>query len=295
MADKTEYQLAMLMKYNRDGSPDRQNERHLCLNNVFKHLRDHRGYSNRYKLTNFNRKDVKRLVHDWKEQKLSHETIANRVVHLRWLASKVGAGDAVPKTNKELGLRKRPEPTKSKAEKLDHAKLMTMPERERLITELRANFGLRTEEAVKFQHVYATQNKGVITLKGNWTKGGRPRTIAITNDEQRDLLNRIEVHQVNNGDRSMVPCHRRFKSYYRDYNEVRAEAGIPGHGLRHQWAQDRFKSISGINAPHAGGPAYAELSKDDQAKWDRAAAIVNSELGHGRGRQDITAKYIGAR
>ena len=56
MADSTEYQLAMLMKYNRDGSPDKQSDRFKNLKKVFKHLQQHRGYSKRYDLHHFGRK-----------------------------------------------------------------------------------------------------------------------------------------------------------------------------------------------------------------------------------------------
>ncbi len=45
--------------------------------------------------------------------------------------------------------------------------------------------------------------------------------------------------------RSMIPHDCTFRAYYRDYNEIRHAAEIPGHGLRYQWAQERFASIAG--------------------------------------------------
>ncbi len=93
----------------------------------------------------------------------------------------------------------------------------------------------------------------------------------------------------------MIPHDRTFRAYYRDYNEIRHAAGIPGHGLRHQWAQERFASVAGFPAPHAAGPNYRELAPAAQARWDQAAATVNRELGHGEGRHDITATYLGPR
>jgi hypothetical protein len=73
--------------------------------------------------------------------------------------------------------------------------------------------------------------------------------------------------------------------------------GIKGHGFRHHWAQAKFTEVSyGIKPPLAGGPAYSSLSKAEQARWDnRAARRVNEELGHVKGRKDITATYIGVR
>jgi hypothetical protein len=186
----------------------------------------------------------------------------------------------------------------------DWVKIHALPERERLITELRIEFGLRTQEALKFQHQYATQSPDKVMLKSSWTKGGRPREIAITNDRQRDLLARVERFQNNQGKhvgrgsagRSMIPSAMRFKTYYAQYNTTRHAAGVAGHEYRHHWAQQRFVQVSGgIAAPHAGGQAYSGLNDEAKTRWDRAAAVVNQELGHGEGREDITATYIGAR
>ena len=293
MADKTTYQLALTLKHNRDGSPDNRQTRYRELHNMINHLQTNRGYSKRWDIHKFDRKEVNRLVHDWKKQGLSHGTIENRLSHARWLANHVNSNNTIPKMNKALGLKKMAEPTQ-KAMELDRLKLATMPEREQLSTELRSEFGLRTEESLKFQYEYATQKDGVIQLKGNWTKGGRPREVQITNDKQRDLLDRIGRYQQANGDRSMIPNHRTYKSYRRDYDEIRLAADVPGHALRHQWAQERFEQVAGIKSPHAGGGLYSELNQEDQARYKYAAGVVNNELGHGHGRQDITATYIGA-
>ena len=50
--------------------------------------------------------------------------------------------------------------------------LEQLPERERLITELRYEFGLRTEEACKFQHAFASQgnpNRGLAPIPSKIT------------------------------------------------------------------------------------------------------------------------------
>lgn len=70
---------------------------------------------------------------------------------------------------------------------------------------------------------------------------------------------------------------------------------MAGHEYRHYWAQQRCAQASGgIAAPHAVGQNYRALSEEARARWDAAAAVVNQELGHGDGREDITATYIGA-
>ena len=94
----------------------------------------------------------------------------------------------------------------------------------------------------------------------------------------------------------MIPGDQKFRTYYAEYNGIRHAAEVAGHEYRHHWAQQRFAQVSGgIDAPHAGGPAYASLTEDERQRWDLAARVVNQELGHGEGREDITATYIGAR
>ncbi|MCY3767811.1 MAG: integrase domain-containing protein [Gammaproteobacteria bacterium] len=294
---KTDYQVKMLMKNHPDGPPDRRETRHQCWMLNIKQLQA-RGYSKRWDINTLGKKDVCRLVDDWRTQGLSNRTIANRLVHIRWLARKVNLIGRIP-TNRQLGigLRKNaPGFGTNKAVKADPALLALLPEREQIITLLRILFGLRTEESLKFQYAVATQKPGFIQLKGSWCKGGRPREIEIINDQQRDLLERVTNHQQQNGDKSMIPSHRTYKNYYARYNKLRRKYGIKGHEYRHQWAQERFLEASGgILAPHAGGPRYADLTPEEKARWDKAAKVVNWELGHGMGRDDITATYIGSR
>ena len=73
------------------------------------------------------------------------------------------------------------------------------------------------------------------------------------------------------------------------------DIGFKGHGLRHQWAHEKFKEIAGFECPIAGGPVYSTLSIEDQRRWDKAAETVNIELGHGKDRLDTTATYIGGK
>lgn len=293
---KTSYQIDQIMKYNRDGSPDKQDTRHRILHQAIKHLQDERGYGKRWKVEKLGTKDVSRLVHDWKEQGLAHRTIANRLAEVRWLASKVGRETYIP-SNKDAGIALRrncPGYGENKARELDRVKLSDLGQREQLTTELRREFGLRREEAVKFQHLYATQKEEKISLRENWTKGGRYREIAIVNDQQRDLLSRIQEFQKENQDRSMIPSHRTYKSYVKDYDKlVHRALNVKGHSYRHKWAQERFKELSNLNAPLAGGQSRENLTDEDKSRFDSAAEIVNQELGHGKGRQDITATYLG--
>jgi len=295
---KTEFQIKQVMKYNRDGSPDRQKSRFNNLMRCILQLQE-RGYGKRWNIHKIGKKEVNRLVDNWREQNLSHRTIANRMVDIRWLAGKVGKLNGIP-SNKNIGcgLRKNnPNYGVSKAKEIDYRKINELSTREKLVTLLRSEFGLRTEEACKFSYSYATKkgNK-FIELKGSWCKGGRPRTIEIVTTKQVALLSMIKKFQTGNKEISMIPKTKKFKSYYRSYNQARFNQEIAGHGLRHTWAQKRFEMISkGIKAPHAGGAKYNDLSVEEKKRWDAAAKKVNQEMGHGENRQDITATYIGSK
>lgn len=295
---KTEFQLKQILKYNRDGSPDRQKSRFNNLNRCIKQLQV-RGYGKRWDIHRLGKKEVNRLVDDWRTQKLSHRTIANRMADIRWLADKVGKLNEVP-SNKDIGcgLRKNnPNYGFSKAMPINYKHINQLPLRERLVTLLRSEFGLRTEEACKFSCAYATKmGDEFIELKGSWCKGGRPRKISIVTTNQKALIKKISMFQKLNKEKSMIPKGKTFKSYYRHYNQIRFNHDIAGHGLRHTWAQNRFEHLSGgIKAPHAGGPKFSDLSVKEQKTWIHAASLVNQELGHGKNRLDITSTYIGAK
>ena len=300
--DQTKYQIRMIMKENRDGSPDRQKARHSSLMRSIRQLQA-RGYGRRWDVRSLGKREVTRLVHDWRSSGLSHRTIANRLVDIRWLAGKLGREDLIP-SNRSLGISMRkhtPGWGTDKSRELDHGKLRQLDERAQLVTELRREFGLRAQEAMKFRHEYATaghREPDRVRLAASWCKGGRYREVPVITDRQRDLLDRVGRFQLSQppnryGERSMIPANLSFGRYYRVYNAARHAAGLAGHELRHAWAQERFEQIAGFPPPLAGGPAFSGLARDGRQLWEEAARTVNRELGHGEGRQDITGTYIG--
>ena len=297
---RTERQIEMVLKQNRDGSQNRQRSRRLNLMRCIAHLQE-RGYGKGWDIHRLGKKEVHRLVHDWRSAGLSHRTIANRMVDLRWLAGKLGRLDRIP-SNRDLGIplgKTAPERGGDCARELDHALLGTLELHAQLVTELRREFGLRAAEAMKFQHEYATRESGRIRLAGSWCRGGCPREIRITTDRQRDLLDRVGRYQNAQprepaGRRSMIPAHMTYSYYRSEYYRALYAAGLPGEELRVAWAQERFEQITGFAPPIAGGAGYDELSDGDRIRWDEAVKILVQELGIAEGREDIMAAYIGS-
>ncbi|MDD9878873.1 MAG: integrase domain-containing protein [Magnetovibrio sp.] len=293
---KTDYQIKQILKYNRDGSPDKQSARHQNLMRMTKELQE-RGYSKRWDIHKLSKKEVHKLVRDWRDKGLNHKTIANRMADVRWLASKIGREAHIP-SNRDvgIGLRKNAENHGlNKAQRLTKDHLSKMDERMQLVNQLKAEFGLRETEALKFQHSVATSHtEGFIYLKYSWCKGGRERLIQVNTEAQKAILSKVRDFQLKNNDKSMIPAGVKYKTYKNLVQAKSTEIGIKGHAFRHHWAQQRFEQVSnGLKAPIAGGTPYAELTDEAKQHWDNAAKIVNSELGHGQGREDITATYIG--
>ena len=236
-------------------------------------------------------KHVEALVARWREQGISTGTLKNRLSVLRWWASKVNKASVVAQENDAYGIGTRVLVTnQSKAQSLDEAKLAEIDdEYVRMSVRLQAAFGLRREEAIKFSPSYAFRGDH-IALKASWTKGGRPRTIPITNGYQYVLLR--EVAELAKGG-SLIPAHLNYIQQQHRYDRQTRKAGMKKlHGLRHGYAQRRYKQLTGWNCPARGGTPSQDLTPEQQAIDQEARLTISHELGHGRAA--ITAVYIGS-
>lgn len=103
----------------------------------------------------------------------------------------------------------------------------------RLRIRLQQVFGLRREEAIKFQPSYAIKD-GYMRLKSSWFKGGRARIVPIMNDKQRELL--AEGRAVAKGG-SPIPPGLNYVQQLRRYEGQTRRAGLRKlHGLRQGYA-----------------------------------------------------------
>ena len=151
----------------------------------------------------------------------------------------------IAKDNDVYGIGKRQYVAKeSKAQELDDKKLSLVSDPfVNLSIRLQAAFGLRREEAIKFKPNYAVQDDH-IKLKSSWTKGGRARTVPITNAEQRRLLEDIKALA---GGGALIPPHLNYVKQLHRYEKQSAKAGLSHlHGLRHGYAQRRYFELTGV-------------------------------------------------
>jgi len=209
---------------------------------------------------------------------------------LRWWAQKVNRQNVIARQNDHYGIPERVfVSTDSKARQVDGAALERIKDDHvRMSLELQQAFGLRREEAIKFQPSYADQGDHLV-LKESWTKGGKAREIPVRTAAQRAVLDR--AHRLA-GRGSLIPAERNYRQQLRVYERHTANAGLSKlHGLRHAYAQGRYEELTGWKAPAAGGPTSRSLTREQRDVDREARLVVSRELGHER--EQITTVYLG--
>jgi len=282
------YQLKQLCRHCREGAYGTQNKREWMLTLMANqlHALGYRGMTAR----SLKPKHVEALVKHWFGQGLSIGTIKNRMAVIRWWAHKVNKQNVVARSNEHYGIPDRRFVTnESKAKIVTPSQLdKVRDEYVRMSLELQQAFGLRREEAMKFQPSFADRGDHLV-LKASWTKGGRERTIPVRTEAQRDVLNRARRLA---GLGSLIPSNRNYVQQLRIYEGNTLRAGLSRmHGLRHGYAQNRYEELTGWKAPAAGGPESKALTSEQREADRRARLTISRELGHER--EAVTAAYCG--
>lgn len=278
-----------MLEHNKDGSFGTRAIRGKSLQAMFKELKG-LGYKlNR--IHGFKTRHVNALVDKWKSENQTSGNIKNKLVHVRWLSQKLGKQNIVARTNSAYGIENRVFVTNvSKAKELDQDKLNQVKnEYVRASLILQREFGLRREESIKFKHNIAVQGSNLV-LQASWTKGGKARTIPIVTREQEQALEYVKKLAPHS---ALIPAHKSYYSQQKTYeNETSRVKLNKMHGLRHQYAQDQFKRISGYECPVRGGTARKDMSENERAIDSQHRIQLSKVLGHER--MQITAVYIGS-
>lgn len=283
------YALKQLCRRNRDGSFSTQARRARELDLCARQLRE-LGYSRFREPHKLKGRHVTALVERWRAEGLKTGTIKVRMTALRWWAEKVGRRSVIDPRNSSYGIGERRYVTnESKAVRLDMGSLSRISdERIRASVDLQRVFGLRREECLKFQPHFADRGDRLV-LKASWCKGGREREVPVRTQEQREVLDR--AHRLAGGG-SMIPSERSYIDQVKIYERQTAAAGLHKlHGLRHAYAQQRYKELTGRDAPAAGGKVSAELTPEEKAGDRQARLTISRELGHFR--EAVSSVYLG--
>ncbi|WP_345863018.1 phage integrase N-terminal domain-containing protein [Shewanella algae] len=278
----------MVNKTHKEGSYSARASRGKILNLVAKELREAGFKLNSPK--GLKTKHVNHLVNHWQQRRLADKTIKNRLSALRWLAGKIDKRNIVCKSNDDYGILPIRSNPIGKSRELDmekHGKITN--EYVKLSLELQQAFGLRREEAIKFELNYALRGD-TLCLKGSWTKGGKERQIPITNERQRQLLSKIK--SFNNG-ASLISSTKSYVEQLKSYEYQTHKVGLSkNHGLRHHYARQRYQELTGWKCPASGGPSRKSLTSFQKHLDYNARMQISKELGHER--FSITYTYLGS-
>ena len=281
---RTIYQV---LKHNRDGSYATQHDRKHIL---FKFAEDlvSLGFALR-DIRGLKEKHIVAVIKFWQEKNLSSATIKNRTAILRHLCTRINKINIVP-SNTKLCISKRIYiPISNRAlHDPDFSKISN--KYIRISLELQRVFGLRREESLKI-NPWQADKRDHLFLQASWCKGGREREIPIRTDEQRYWLNQAK-NLVQYKDLSLIPPKKSYIQQRCIYDKQVVRAGLRNlHGLRHAYAQRRYKELTGWEAPINGGLKACDLTPEQKQIDYQARMTLTEEMGHGRAQ--IIVQYCG--
>lgn len=283
-----ERSIFQVLKYNRDGSYATQGDRKKILSIFAKDLIK-LGYGLR-DIRGLKEKHISAVVKSWQEKNIAIATIKNRMSVLRHLSVRINKPSVVP-TNDALQIGKRtyvPQCHNRALHQPEFSKINN--EYIRMSLELQRVFGLRREESLKIKPWHADKGE-YLHLQDSWCKGGRGRYIPIRTAEQKYCLERAK-ELVQYKDSSLIPTKKSYIQQRNVYDKQVKRAGLKNlHGLRHAYAQKRYKELTGWEAPINGGPKSSSLGPINKAADYQARMVLTEELGHSR--EQITVNYLG--
>lgn len=158
--------------------------------------------------------------------------------------------------------------------------------------EIQLEFGLRPREVVMLKPVSADQGKTLFVTDG--TKGGRARMVPVDNERKRELIERAKVIAAANKrgvlsdrpTRSLTSALNRYYYLAKKVGLCKSDLGVTLHGLRHEFANNLYRQLTGVNSPVNGGRVK------DQDLAGEAMQTVSEQLGHSR--KHASAAYLGS-
>ncbi|MCW5644196.1 MAG: integrase domain-containing protein [Rhodoferax sp.] len=277
-----------LCQRNKDGSFATRHDREGILSLVANQLFE--GGFRHLRAQGIRSKHIEYLVGRWHAEQIAPGTFKNRMSALRWLAEKIDKQNIVARDNAHYGIADRKHVTNvSRGQDIDAGKLARVTDPYTTLSlRLQAAFGLRREESIKLRAAWADRGD-VLRLQASWTKGGKERDIPIATASQRELVDEVKRFA---GTGSLIPAEMSYRDQLNRFKAQTALAGIHRvHGQRHQYAQDRYETLTGWKAPAAGGPTSKQLDASQKLTDRQARMTVSRELGHER--EQITAVYLG--
>jgi hypothetical protein len=282
------YELKQLCRRNCDGSYATRADRERILDLIANQLQE-MGFKHMH-ATSLKAKHVAALVARWHTEQIATGTFKNRMAQLRWLAEKNGTPKIIARSNDAYGIPDRVYVTNvSKATELDLARLARITDPyTQMSLRLEWAFGLRRKESIMIRTEWADRGDRIVLLD-SWAKGKRAREIPIRNADQRQVLDEAKKFA---GKGSLIPKSMRYVEQLKRFETQCAKVGIHHvHGLRHHYAQERYRELTGWECPANGGPKSKALTPEQKVIDREARMTITRELGHGR--LQVVAQYLG--
>ena len=260
---------------------------------------------------NLGERHIEVLVkHWWYCQHKKPKTIQNDLSRLRVFCAMLGKPGMVGSVHKYLPdvdlellkVRSAAQTTKSwSGHGIDLvAKFREVDEREPrlgLMLRLELGLGLRREEVLKC-NPHAQDFGHYLQVFPGMGKGGRWRNIPIASTAQRELLDFVKARVQKNkplgweytragAAAGLEQNVRRYENLMASFGFTKADAGVTGHGLRAQFAENHALLL-GMLPPTMGGNAR----QMDSADLSVLKVKVAQALGHNR--PSVTTAYVGS-
>jgi integrase len=259
--------------------------------------------------------DVHKLVEYLKNKGNIIGTIEDKLSALRSICHE--AGNDVPKNlkNPELGISGRNVLNPDNIDKsavISEASLRKLEAGKRpeaaAALRLEMAYGLRREESAHVVYeltnghsVTALERPDMLEMKGSWCKNGRQRGKTTYNgrpDGKLLLRDGGKVLRQVSEDVKGIKINYRVEQFERKINYAAdkckvwdSNPEIHPHALRHNYAHERYKELTGRDCPAAGGLTYAEMTRQEQKEYHEACQVIAEELGHDR--ETISRTYLG--
>lgn len=262
------------------------------------------------KITN---KHVAAVVNAWRSENLKVATIKEYLSGVRRIASHFG-NNRIARENSAFGLENRIYVTNrdksmsNQAYEWAVAKLRKSSDENhhRIAVQLmiQRTLGLRKEESFKFNPHRSVLSSGTVLVAAG-TKGGRERMISTISEQATNAIEHAK--SFSSGGNTMAPgfTERQWNSLFyrtlRDFGISKVSSNASAHGLRHAYAQERYRDLTGYDPPvkFASRKNFMEnaekIAGSNFEILDREArAVLKAELGHGQDRDDVVSNYLGS-
>ncbi|QEM67707.1 hypothetical protein FO488_05760 [Geobacter sp. FeAm09] len=199
------------------------------------------------------------VAHLRDERHLAPSSLQGYATAMRQLANTIGKSNII-RSNIELGAnRSNADRYKNANTPSDTAKLTEIrdglyarAEWQGLAHEMQQLFGLRIKESLGSVNTIERDGRFFLHVPRGFAKNGLERLVPVESGAQRDLLDRVQAHCHNEGQRSLIPAAKSLKQgYWQQVNAIRDLGGTKknnanSHSLRREYIRERYAEIREI-------------------------------------------------